>query len=193
MASQIILASASPRRSRLMSDAGIPFGAEEAYVSEDIPDGTDPRTACMYNALRKAQYVSEEHPHAFVIGADTIVYDGKILGKPADEEDAFKTLRELKNRTHSVYTGVCVIRADEMVTRFFCERTDVVFGDYSDEEIKEYISTGEPMDKAGSYAVQGQWSAHVERLDGDRDNVIGLPVKRLSEELASLGADLNAQ
>jgi septum formation protein len=189
MASQIVLASASPRRSMLLKDAGIRFETAEAHISEEIPDGTDPRVASMYNALKKAQYVSAEYLGAFVVGADTIVYDGRIMGKPADEEDAFNMLSELRDRVHSVYTGVCIIRADEKITRLFCDRTDITFGAYSDEEIRDYISSGEPMDKAGSYAVQGEWSVHVEKIDGSRNNVIGLPVERLEEELTALGAD----
>ena len=190
MASQIVLASASPRRSSLLDAAGISFETAEAHISEYIPDGTEPRIASMYNALKKAQYVSREYPEAFVIGADTIVYDGRILGKPSDEEDAFNVLGELRDSTHAVYTGVCIVRADEKITRLFCERTDITFGTYSDDEIRRYVSTGEPMDKAGSYAVQGQWAEHVEKIDGDRDNVIGLPVACLSEELVRLGADI---
>lgn len=190
MGSQIILASASPRRKALMSSAGIICGISPAEVDEYIPEGTPPRIACMYNALRKAQYVSQSFSGAFVIGADTVVWDGRILGKPADEEDAFRTLTELRNRVHSVFTGVCIVCAEKQTTHLFCERTDVSFGDYSDDAVRDYIATGEPMDKAGSYAVQGAWSVHITELAGDRNNVIGLPVDRLRDELVRLGAEL---
>ena len=127
MASQIVLASASPRRSSLLDAAGISFETAEAHISEYIPDGTEPRIASMYNALKKAQYVSREYPEAFVIGADTIVYDGRILGKPSDEEDAFNVLGELRDSTHAVYTGVCIVRADEgMWLPMFVERLNYV-------------------------------------------------------------------
>ena len=190
MISQIILASASPRRKLLMESAGIPCLIVPADVDESIPDSTLPHIACMYNALRKAQCVSLSHPGQYVVGADTIVWDGRILGKPDDEEEAFRILAELRNRVHSVYTGVCIVSMEKGITRCFFERTDVSFGDYSDEAIKEYIATGEPLDKAGSYAVQGAWGVNVNGMEGDRDNVIGLPVKRLRAELIRLGVDL---
>lgn len=190
MSSQIVLASASPRRKQLMEAAGIRCLTVSADVNESIPEGTPPRIACMYNALRKAQHVSRNYPNHLVIGADTIVWDGRVLGKPENDEDAFRTLKELKNRTHSVYTGVCILSVSAGITRCFCEKTDVSFGDYSDHMIREYIATGEPADKAGSYAIQGAWGIHVNRVQGDRDNVIGLPVTRLKEELVRLEADL---
>lgn len=190
MDTQIILASASPRRQSLMESAGIPCRIVPADVDEFIPKWIPPRIACMYNALRKAQNVSQLFPDQYVIGADTIVWDGRILGKPEDEEEAFRTLSELRNRAHSVYTGVCIAVASKGITRVFCDRTDVVFGDYSDEEIREYIATGEPADKAGSYAIQGNWGAHVRDFHGDRNNVIGLPVSLLREELLRLGAEI---
>ena len=190
MSSQIVLASASPRRKQLMEAAGIRCLTVSADVNESIPEGTPPRIACMYNALRKAQHVSRNYPDHLVIGADTIVWDGRVLGKPENDEDAFRTLKELKNRTHSVYTGVCILSVSAGITRCLCEKTDVSFGDYSDHMIREYIATGEPADKAGSYAIQGAWGIHVNRVQGDRDNVIGLPVTRLKEELVRLEADL---
>lgn len=191
MSAKIILASASPRRRELMARGGIACDIVPAHVNEDIPEGTQPRIACMYNALKKAQDVAAGHEDSYVIGADTIVWDGRILGKPVDEADAFRTLAELRNRTHSVYTGMCIILASQRITRIFYEKTDVVFGDYSDDDIRAYIKTGEPMDKAGSYAVQGAWSEHVTEIRGSRDNVIGLPVDRIAAELDRLGADMN--
>lgn len=187
MSSRIILASASPRRRTLMESAGIPCEIAPADVDEFIPEGTLPHIACMLNALRKAQAVSRAYPDRFVIGADTIVWDGRILGKPDNQEESFRTLSELRDRTHSVYTGVCVAGASKGITRLFYERTDVVFDDYSDEDIRAYIASGEPADKAGSYAVQGAWAEHVRDIRGDRNNVIGLPVSLLREELVRLG------
>ena len=143
----------------------------------------------MYNALRKAQRVSRDYPDRFVIGADTVVWNGRILGKPENEAEAFQMLAELRDSDHSVYTGGCIVKADEMITRFFYDQTCVAFDHYSDEEIRDYILTGEPSDKAGAYAIQGIWAAHVRDIRGDRSNVIGLPVSLLRRELGRLGVD----
>ncbi len=196
MNKRIILASASPRRIEILRMHGVEAEVVPADVDESLPDGTEPRMACMYNALKKALYVENiimneaAEPDALIIAADTIVYNGRILGKPADDEDAFKTLSELRAKTHQVMTGVAVIDAGRKDKRVFCEITSVSFDDYSDEDIKAYIATGEPADKAGSYAIQGIWSSHVTDTEGDRFNVIGLPWERLRRELVSLGADV---
>lgn len=218
MNKRIILASASPRRIEILRTHGIEAEVMPADVDESLPDGTEPRLACMYNALKKALHVENiimkksvsadgadndtgssdgddadedaKQPDALIVAADTIVYDGRILGKPADDEDAFRTLSELRARTHQVMTGVAVIDAGRLDKRVFCEITSVSFDDYSDEDIRAYIATGEPADKAGSYAIQGQWSSHVTCTEGDHFNVIGLPWERLRRELISLGADV---
>lgn len=204
MNKRIILASASPRRIEILRTHGVEAEVVPADVDESLPEGTEPRIACMYNALKKALYVENiimkeyadagdgdaKQPDALIIAADTIVYDGRILGKPADDEDAFRTLSELRARTHSVMTGVAVIDAGKLDKRVFCETTSVSFDDYSDDEIRAYIATGEPADKAGSYAIQGLWSSHVTDTEGDYFNVIGLPWERLRRELVSLGADM---
>ena len=189
MSTKIILASASPRRKILMESAGIPCEIVPADVDELIPDNTPPHLACMFNALRKAQCVSRDYPERFVIGADTVVWNGRILGKPENEKEAFQTLAELRNRVHSVFTGVCIVMEDKMITRLFYDQTSVEFDNYSDEEIYDYIVTGEPSDKAGSYAIQGVWASHVRGIRGDRSNVIGLPVNLLQRELVRLGVD----
>lgn len=203
MKKRIILASASPRRIEILSSHGIDAEVMPADVDESLPDGTEPRTACMYNALKKAMHIekklvesgevregAEDDEGALVIAADTIVYDGRILGKPENDEDAFRTLSGLRGRTHQVMTGVAVADAGKSDIRVFCEVTSVSFDDYSDDEIREYIATGEPSDKAGSYAIQGRWSAHVTDTKGDYFNVIGLPWERLKTELISFGADV---
>ena len=204
MNKRIILASASPRRTEILKMHGVEAEIIPADVDESLPDGTEPRIACMYNALKKALYVENvimkeseasgadpaKQPDALIIAADTIVYDGRILGKPVDDEDAFRTLSELRAKTHQVMTGVAVIDASRLDRRVFCETTSVSFDDYSDDEIRAYIATGEPADKAGSYAIQGRWSSHVTDTEGDRFNVIGLPWERLRRELVSLGADV---
>lgn len=206
MNKRIILASASPRRIEILRTHGVEAEVVPADVDESLPEGTQPRMACMYNALKKALYVENiimkeaaetdagtgtaRQPDALIIAADTIVYDGRILGKPADDDDAFRTLSELRARTHQVMTGVAVIDAGKLDKRVFCETTSVSFDDYSDDDIRAYIATGEPADKAGSYAIQGLWSSHVTDTEGDYFNVIGLPWERLRRELVSLGADV---
>lgn len=201
MKKRIILASASPRRIEILNSHGIDAEVMPADVDESLPEGTDPRTACMYNALKKAMHIEkklikegaadgEDSDGALVIAADTIVYDGRILGKPENDEDAFRILSELRGRTHQVMTGVAVADAGKSDIRVFCETTSVSFDDYSDDDIREYIATGEPSDKAGAYAIQGRWSAHVTDTKGDYFNVIGLPWERLKTELISFGADL---
>lgn len=183
---RFILASGSPRRKELIRAVVPVFDIIPADVSEVIPDGTPPRLACMYNAFKKALDVAERIEEGFVIGADTIVYDRRILGKPADEEDAVRMLRSLRGRTHQVMTGVSLISGDGKARRVFYDVTDVTFGEYSEEEIRTYVRSGEPMDKAGSYAIQGSWSSHVTAVKGSLSNVIGLPMERLAEELSVL-------
>lgn len=200
MAKRIILASASPRRIEILKMHGIGAEVIPADVDESLPEGTRPDLACMYNALKKGLHVEQkilkedqdDHTQTLIIAADTIVYNGRILGKPADDQDAFITLKELSGRTHQVMTGVAVIDAGKQDRRVFCECTDVTFDSYSDDDIRAYIATGEPADKAGSYAIQGLWSVHVTEEKGDHFNVIGLPWKRLKAELVDLGADVEA-
>jgi septum formation protein len=202
MSKRIILASASPRRAQILKMHGIAAEIIPADVDEALPADTNPRIACMYNALKKALYVEEmltegsvadghAKADAVIIAADTIVYNGNILGKPADDEDAFRMLSELRGCTHYVMTGTAVVAAGQKDKRVFCEITSVSFGDYSDDEIRSYIATGEPADKAGSYAIQGQWSSHITATEGDYFNVIGLPWERLRCELVSLGVDVH--
>ena len=200
MKGRIILASASPRRIEILRRHGAEAIVMPADVDEFLPEGTEPRTGCMYNALKKALYVEsllkgdpvEDAVEAdtFIIGADTIVFDGRIFGKPGNDAEAFSILQSLRNRTHQVMTGTAVIRAGKDDRRVFCECTSVSFGEYSDQEILDYIATGEPADKAGAYAIQGGWSAHVTEISGDYYNVIGLPWERLRKELLSMGADV---
>jgi septum formation protein len=195
MKKRIILASASPRRIEILNSHGIVADVIPADVDESLPEGTEPHIACMYNALKKAlcterQIMAGQDSEGIIIAADTIVYNGKILGKPRDEEDSFNTLRELRGKTHQVMTGVALIDAGRQNRRVFCEITSVSFDDCSDDEIRSYIATGEPADKAGSYAIQGMWSSHITDVEGDYFNVIGLPWNRLQSELHDLGADM---
>ncbi len=185
----IILASGSPRRKDLMVNAGICPIVSPSDIDEKIPAGLDYKNAVMYLALRKALAKEQELPAVcrkgdLIIGADTVVvFNDQILGKPLDYDDAFDTLKALKNNTHHVATGVAVIQCGTHQREIFVSVTEVVFKDYSDDDIKEYLSTDEPWDKAGSYAVQGLWNKHVEKFVGDYNNIVGLPVEELMKRI----------
>ena len=178
----IVLASASPRRRELLQTAGVEFTVCVSDAEERIPPGTPPHEAVMLLAKQKALAVAKDRPNDLVIGADTVVvYDGAILGKPADEADAARMLRMLSGRTHTVYTGVCLVSAGSAET--FFEQTQVTFYPLTDDEIAAYIATGEPMDKAGAYGIQGRGCTLVRGICGDYFNVVGLPVAALCRRL----------
>ena len=180
----IILASASPRRKELLTLAGVDFTVKAADVEEVIPENASPDEVVMSLALQKAQAVSKDNADCIVIGSDTVVaLDGVILGKPKDEENAREMLIARSGRSHTVYTGVAIIHGEK--TKSFCEATEVVFNELSQEEILNYIATKEPMDKAGAYGIQGKGCVLVEKIVGDYFNVVGLPVSRLYKELKS--------
>lgn len=182
--SEIILASASPRRRELLALAGVDFTVRVADVEEIIPENASPDEVVMSLARQKAQAVANERPDSIIIGSDTVVaLDGAILGKPKDEEDAFRMLKTLSGRSHTVYTGVAIIHGEKINS--FCEATEVVFNSLTDEEIRNYVATKEPMDKAGAYGIQGKGCVLVEKIVGDYFNVVGLPVSRVYRELKS--------
>lgn len=177
---EMILASASPRRKELLSSMGIAF----SVIVADAQEATEgsPDVLVMENAALKATAVAALHPDRMVLGSDTVVcVDGRVLGKPKDEEDAFCMLRALSGREHQVYTGVCLIKDGKKDVR--CDKTDVFFTSLSDEEIRDYIRTGEPMDKAGAYAIQGIAGMFVEKICGSFSNVIGLPTSLVRQML----------
>lgn len=198
--SRIILASQSPRRRELLAQIGVSFTVEVSDTDENV-SGTDPAAIVQELARRKALAVASHHAGeaVTVIGADTIVvYEGEILGKPKDTDDARRMLRELSGNAHQVYTGVCVIDMSSDRNRehtkdlrpdnreiSFAERTDVFVAPLTDAEIDAYIKTGEPFDKAGSYGIQGTFARHIEKIQGDYTNVVGLPVGRLWRECLS--------
>lgn len=204
--SQIILASQSPRRKELLEQIGLEFEICPAK-EEEIITKTIPEEVVMELSKQKAEEVAamvssfgESHKEIttpsdiLVIGADTVVaYDGKILGKPKDEADAKAMLTMLSGNTHSVFTGVTLVlidksgRAGELV---FFEKTDVKMHEMSELEIDRYIATGEPMDKAGSYGIQGKCAIYIEKIDGDYNNVVGLPITRIYQELKKIGIDI---
>lgn len=172
---KIILASASPRRKELLTVAGVKFDVITKDVDESVPIGTEPHEAAVMTAKKKALAVAVENNGAVVIGADTIVVaNGKILGKPKDKKDAFDMLKMLSGKEHKVITGVCMVCGNRI--KSFEKTSSVRFYSLSDKEIEEYIETGEPMDKAGSYGIQGKGCTLVESIDGDYFNIVGLPV-----------------
>lgn len=171
---QLILASQSPRRRELLSLTGIPFVVDAPQVDESCTLGA--RDAVLTLCRRKARAAADKHPGKVILASDTLVaVDNCPLGKPADEADAFRMLQSLSGRWHQVYTGVCAISA---AGECFAEvdATDVRFGLMSDEAIRAYIRTGEPMDKAGAYALQGAAGLWIEEIRGSHTNVIGLPL-----------------
>ena len=180
---KIILASASPRRKELMELAGYDFEVLCADIVEVVPEEAMPQEVVMSLALQKAQAVAAEHKEAVVIGSDTVVaLDGKILGKPHSEQEACEMLRSLSGRTHKVFTGVAIVCGGK-VKNFFDE-TDVEFYSLGDDEIKKYVATGEPTDKAGAYGIQGKGSVLVKRINGDFFSVMGLPIAKLYREMS---------
>lgn len=178
---KLILASASPRRRELLSLTGLPFTVM-AGNGEEIISTEDPARAVSELSRQKAEAVLlRAEDGDTVIGADTVVaLEGRILGKPADEADAFRMLRMLQGRDHAVYTGVTILKKNSRTAPVtFAERTAVHVLPMSDEEIRAYIATGEPMDKAGAYGIQGRFAVYVAGIEGDYQNVVGLPVSRL--------------
>ena len=199
MKKKIILGSASPRRRELLAQIGADF---EVRVSnkEEIYHSTVPEEIVKELALMKAENVASELAEenasgavnsTVVIGADTIVVlDGKILGKPADEADAVRMLNSLQGRRHDVYTGVAVLDYDENGEKHifnYSVGTAVYVNEMTEEEIRAYVETKDPLDKAGAYGIQGRFAAHIDRIEGDYYNVVGLPVSRVYRTLRELG------
>ena len=171
--SKLILASGSPRRRELMEQTGLAFTVIPAETDESVAEGLPPKTMVKHLARQKALAVAEKNPGAVVLGADTVVaIDGEVLGKPKDEEDARRMLRLLSGREHCVHTGVCIVRPDGTAITF-CETSRVTFRGISPDEIDRYVATGEPMDKAGAYGIQGGGAKLVRDYSGDYTNIVG--------------------
>lgn len=193
---KVILASASPRRKELLQLLEIPFEIIKSTVEEKITktipyevveELSEQKAMDVFMTVKKEMEDKNSMSEAFlVIGSDTVVaIDGMILGKPKDEEDAFQMLKRLSGKSHQVYTGVTLIKYDgeKQSKNVFHEKTEVVFQKMSDKEILDYIATKEPMDKAGSYGIQGFGAKFVKEIHGDYFNVVGLPVSRVYKEL----------
>jgi septum formation protein len=190
-AKQIILASSSPRRRELMAGLGIDFTVQPSLEDEDVPAGTAPAQMVEMLSLRKAQSSARGFQQGLVIGSDTIVVlNDRILGKPSDENDAFSMLSQLQGRIHTVYSGVAVVEAGTGKYKTAHQFTKVKMRTLSEEKIRRYIKTGEPMDKAGAYAIQGLGATLVESIEGDYFTVVGLPLSLLSDMLAEFGVEV---
>ncbi|HHO76185.1 MAG TPA: septum formation inhibitor Maf [Deltaproteobacteria bacterium] len=186
---QIILASGSPRRRELFSQLGLDFKILIPHIDETPLAGELPEDFCSRISMDKAMRVSQDYADALVIAADTIVViEGRILGKPADSMEATEYLMLLSNRMHDVYTGYTIMNRLKRTTRTILTR--VHFKTMSEEEIFWYVSTGEPMDKAGAYAVQGAGSVFIDRIEGSYTNVIGLPLSDLYWDMKDFGLNL---
>lgn len=179
---KIILASGSPRRRELMHYITDDFDVCTSNAEEILPKDIDPYKAPEFLSSQKAAAIAAENPNDIVIGCDTVVIlDGKIMGKPKDVDDAYDMLSSLSNRKHDVVTGCTIMFKDRKCS--FLEKTGVVFYDISDDEIKEYISTKEPFDKAGGYGIQGKAALFIKGIEGDYYNVMGLPISALYRKL----------
>lgn len=186
---KFILASQSPRRKELLETIGLDFevivsDADESTVSKDnVPVGVYVQELALIKAAAVAKKVLKDKD-VLIISADTIVtLDGTVLGKPKDEDDAFRMLSALSGREHEVYTGYCIMRIKDGYTVCNNVKTAVHFKDISENKIRSYIKTGEPMDKAGAYGIQGLGGILIEKIDGDYANVVGLPVSALADTL----------
>ena len=185
MTKEIVLASASPRRKEILNMLGIDIIIRPSHAKEDTGNCTDPEEIVKLLAEQKAKAIPRTESE-LVLAADTVVsIDGKILGKPKDRTDAANMLRSLSGRTHSVFTGFCILKGSTCIIG--SEETKVTFRSLSQKDILEYIETGEPFDKAGAYGIQGKGCLLTEGISGDYYNVVGLPISRIMAELKEMG------
>lgn len=183
----LILASSSPRRQELLREAGIAFEVHPAHINEDQHPGEPPLDYACRLAREKAEVVAQRYPQRSVLGADTIVIvDQEVLGKPRDPADAARMLRRLSGRSHNVTTAVCLILPSGDAETRSCT-TQVFFRTIAENEIQQYVAGGEPMDKAGAYAIQGGASRWTNRIEGEYSNVVGLPLSLVTEMLRKNG------
>jgi septum formation protein len=184
---KLILASTSPRRAEILKKMNIEFQIIHPDNIQENEISSDPVTHVRELSKRKAKSVSEKVKDGLILGADTIVVlNGEILGKPKDKNDARRILKKLSGKTHRVYTGLTLINRPKVKILSSHDCTEVKFNKLEEKEMKNYIATGEPMDKAGAYGIQGMGSFLVDHIKGNLDNVIGLPVKKLKEMLKKI-------
>jgi septum formation protein len=187
---RLILASSSPRRKELLENMQLSFEVASSDVDESFSEHLPPAEVVMQLAERKAKEVANHYPADYVLGADTIVVlEGQVLGKPSDKEEANAMLRQLSGQTHEVYTGVAIVSNKESIC--FYEKTTVTFWELTENEINMYVSSGEPLDKAGAYGIQQLGSFLVKEIQGDYYNVVGLPIARTVRELRRAGFPLH--
>jgi septum formation protein len=185
---RLVLASGSPRRRQLLTEAGYEFEIVQPRVEELAHGWLTIRELTIWNAARKATAGSKLSPDAVVLAADTLVtIDGEILGKPCDFEDAFRILRRLSGRAHEVWTAVRIVDAATMKMRSFEEVSRVHFRDLDEPAIRSYLAKIDPLDKAGAYAAQGHGAEIIERIEGSYSNVVGLPMEKTAEALRAFG------
>lgn len=184
----LILASSSPRRKELLQTLGLSFSIQSSDVDETTDPGMQPQEIVEELALRKARKVASGLTEGVVLGSDTIVVlDGEILGKPVDDEDAYRMLHALQGCEHTVYSGIALIDAESGQSEVTHSRTQVKIRPLAPDEIRAYIATREPMDKAGSYAIQGIGATLVEGIEGDYFTVVGLPLRLTASMLSRFG------
>lgn len=185
---RIVLASASPRRKEILNQVGVSFDVMPAEGEEIITSHIPSEVVKELSSQKAMEIATDCSEDTLVIGADTVVaLDDKILGKPGDYNEAFNMLTALKNRSHSVYTGVTLVLNGE--SRSFVSETKVFVYDMTDEEIDEYIRSNDCYDKAGAYGIQGYFSQYVEKIEGDYFNVVGLPISRLMQEIKRMESE----
>ncbi|HKV95012.1 MAG TPA: Maf family protein [Candidatus Angelobacter sp.] len=183
----LILASSSPRRQELLREAGIAFEVHPAHINEDQHPGEPPLIYACRLAREKAETVAQRYSHRSILGADTIVVvEQEVLGKPSDPADAARILRRLSGRSHNVTTAVCLILPNGDTETQSCT-TQVFFRPIAENEIQQYVAGGEPMDKAGAYAIQGGAARWTDRIEGEYSNVVGLPLSLVIEMLRKNG------
>ena len=186
----LILASTSPRRQEVLNFFSIPFKLAKPNFDEDsIPFDKDPKQYVIDLSRGKAESLRDQYPNDTILSADTVVYfDGHVLGKPKDHQDAFEILKKLQGKWHKVYTGITLIKGDAVIADY--DETSILFKDCTDKEIEKYIQAISCLDKAGAYAIQMAGNIMVEKLDGCFYNTVGLPINALERALKILGINL---
>lgn len=185
---QIILASKSPRRKEILEKTGLPFSIVESGYEEDMSLAFSPEELAQHLSLEKARAVAKKHSNAIIIAADTfVVFNNQLLGKPHTVEKAKEILQMLQGKSNKVITGVTILDTDTNQIETFIDQTEVYLKPLTESEIANYIKSGEPLDKAGAYAIQGLGATFIEKIEGDFFSTMGLPLSKLVERLKEFG------